>query len=253
VNPTDPTPVYLQIANDLRAAIEEGALPHGAQLPSLRAMERDYGTAGGTVRRALDQLTAEGLIYSRQGQGVFVRRPRRVLRDGSRRHVRAARPVGIGPMEAEAAAQGFVRSQEGITVAPESAAGDVADRLAVPLGTPLLRRDMVLTLDGEPAALASSWFVAGLVEGSPITQPVTVPGGVHGELMRLFGDLGDAREELLARMPTPAESTALRLPPGTPVVELLRTIPAADGRVLEVTRFLFDGARYRFAYTVPMS
>jgi hypothetical protein len=40
VNPTDPTPAYLQIANDLRAAIEDGALPHGAQLPSLRAMER---------------------------------------------------------------------------------------------------------------------------------------------------------------------------------------------------------------------
>ena len=134
----------------------------------------------------------------------------------------------------------------------DTAAGDVAERLGVPSETPLLRRDMVLALDGEPAALAVSWFVAGLVEGSPIAQPVTVPGGVHGELVRLFGALADAREELFARMPTPAESTALRLPPGTPVVELWRTIPAADGRIiLEVTRFLFDGVRYRFAYTVP--
>jgi GntR family transcriptional regulator len=254
VNPTDPTPAYLQIANDLRAAIESDALPHGTQLPSLRTMERDYGASAGTVRNALDQLTSEGLLYTRQGQGVFVRRPRRMLRDGSRRHVRSARPAGTGPMEAEAAEQGFVRAQTGTGVSLEPASSDIAEWLGdIASGTSLLRRDMVLTLDGEPAALASSWFPADLVEGSPIARPEPVPGGVHGELARLIGGLGDAREELFARMPTPTEATTLRLPPGTPVVELWRTIPAADGRVIEVTRFLFDGARYRFAYTVPMN
>jgi GntR family transcriptional regulator len=155
-------------------------------------------------------------------------------------------------MEAEATEQGFVREQIGITVTPEPAPGAIAERLSVPVGAGLVRRDMVLMLDGEPAALASSWFRADLVEGSPIVRPEKVPGGVHGELARLAGELGDAREELVARMPTPSESTALRLPPGTPIVELWRTIPAADGRILETTRFRFDGARYQFAYTVPM-
>jgi GntR family transcriptional regulator len=252
VNPTDPTPAYLQIANDLRAAIEADELPHGAPLPSLRAMEREYGAAGGTVRRALDQLVAEGLVYTRQGQGVFVRRPRRMLRDASRRHLRSARPAGTGPMETEALEQGFIRGQTGIAVTSEPAAPPVTTMLAFSAGTPLLRRDMVLTLDEEPAALASSWFPADPVEGSAITRPESVPGGVHGELARLVGKLGDAREELSARMPTPAEATALRLPPGTPVVELWRTIPKRDGQPIEVTRFVFDGTRYRFAYAVPM-
>jgi GntR family transcriptional regulator len=252
VNPTDPAPAYLQIANDLREAIEADELPHGTPLPSLRTMERDYGAAGGTVRRALDQLVSEGLIYARQGQGVFVRRPRRMLRDGSRRHLQSARPAGTGPMEAEAVTQGFVRAQTGIVVSSESAAGAVAVRLAVPPDTPLLRRDMVLTLDDEPAALASSWFPAGLVEGSAIARPERVPGGVHGELARLVGGLKEATEELIARMPTPGEATTLRLPGGTPVVELWRTIPGQDGTPVEITRFLYDGSRYRFVYTVPM-
>ncbi|WP_163548075.1 GntR family transcriptional regulator [Candidatus Frankia nodulisporulans] len=252
VNPSDPTPAYLQIANDLRSAIEANELPHGALLPSLRTMERDYGAAGGTVRRALDQLVAEGLIYARQGQGIFVRRPRRILRDGSRRHLQSVRPSGTGPMEAEASTQGFVRAQTGIVVTTESAAGEVADRLGVEHGTPTLRRDMILTLDDEPAGLVSSWFPTVLVAGSVIARPERVPGGVHAELVRIIGALGDATEELVARMPTPGESTALRLPGGTPVVELWRTIPAQDGTPVEITRFIYDGSRYRFAYTVPV-
>lgn len=252
VNPSDPAPAYIQIANDLRAAISADELPHGAQLPSLRTMEEEYGASTGTVRKALDQLVAEGLVYSRQGQGVFVRRPRRMLRQGSRRHLRSARPAGTGPMEAEAADQGFVRGQSGITVSTEPAAGEVARRLEIDEGAQLLRRDMTLTIDGEPAALATSWFQTDTVAGSVIERAEKVPGGVHGELARLCGELGDADEELWARMPVPAETTTLRLASGTPVVEMWRVIPTADGRPVEVTRFIFDGSRYRFAYTVPI-
>lgn len=252
VNPSDPTPAYLQIANDLRSAIEADELPHGAPLPSLRAMERDYGAAGGTIRRALDQLVSEGLIYARQGQGIFVRRPRRILRDGSRRHLGSTRTAGTGPMEAEALSQGFVRGQTGIVVTTEPAANNITAKLKVEPGAPVLRRDMVLTLDDEPAALASSWFPAHLVEGSAIARPEPVPGGVHAELALIVGGLGDASEELIARMPTPAEATTLRLPGGTPVIELWRTIPGPEGRPVEITRFLYDGSRYRFTYTVPV-
>ncbi|WP_239394725.1 GntR family transcriptional regulator [Frankia sp. CiP3] len=154
-------------------------------------------------------------------------------------------------MEAEALSQGFVRAQTGIVVARENASSSIAARLRMEPGSPLLRRDMVLTLDDEPAALASSWFPLGLVEDSAIARPERVSGGVHAELARLVGALGDASEELVARMPTPAEATALRLPGGTPVVELWRVIPQPDGTPVEITHFVYDGSRYRFTYTVP--
>jgi DNA-binding GntR family transcriptional regulator len=52
-------------------------------------------------------------------------------------------------------------------------------------------------------------------------------------------------------MPTPSEKDTLNLLPGTPVVELTRTIYAGD-RPVDVTAFLFDAGWHRFVYDVPM-
>lgn len=69
----DPRAPYLQIADDLRQAIQVGELAPGARLPSQHDLSARYGVARMTVQGALRELRQEGLIYSRQGQGVFVR------------------------------------------------------------------------------------------------------------------------------------------------------------------------------------
>ncbi|WP_312923564.1 UTRA domain-containing protein [Thermocatellispora tengchongensis] len=79
-----------------------------------------------------------------------------------------------------------------------------------------------------------------------------IPGGVHTELAEALGTpLTGAVEELVSRMPTPAETELLHLPPGTPVVELTRVIHAGE-RPVEVTLWLFDASRHRFVYEVPI-
>ncbi|MEO3750144.1 GntR family transcriptional regulator [Streptomyces sp. B6B3] len=252
INPSDPTPAYLQIAGDLRRAISDKELEDGDQLPSLRSLMADYGAASGTVRQALDQLQNEGLIIARQGQGVFVRMPRRLERRGTKRHLRSARPSATAPLEAEAQAQGFVRGQQLLEVATVPAPESIAQRLGIEPGTQVLVRRHLLTLDEEPAQLADSYFHVAQVEGSRIARNEKIPGGVHAELASVLGTpLTHASEELIARMPTPGEAIELRLPRGTPVVELLRTIYASDDPV-EATRFLFDGSRHTFTYDVPL-
>lgn len=253
VNPSDPTPGYVQIAADLRRAISRDELPNGAKLPSVRQLMGAYGVSDGTIAKAIDQLRNEGLVITRQGQGAFVRRPRRYLRNATRRHLRSARPDGTAPMEAEAGTQGFVRDQELVDVATGPCPADVAGRLQVETGSPVVVRRHLMTLDGEPAQTADSYFPLALVEGSRIPQFEKIPGGVHSELARATGrTFGPAWEEMLARMPTPEESQLLRLPPGTPVVELWRTIRDSAGAPMEVSRFLFDGARHSFGAEVPM-
>lgn len=251
VNPSDPTPGYIQIANDLRRAIQQDELPDGARLPSMRALIAEYGTSDGTIRDAIQQLRGEGLIISQQGKGVFVRRPRRLNRDGARRHLRSERPRGTAPLEAEAADQGFQRHQDLLEVTTLPAPADLAEALHVEPGTPLVIRRHLLTLNDEPAQTADSYFPLPLVEGSPITRNKKIPGGVHAELARIAGPLAHADERLIARMPTPTEAQLLRLPPGTPVVDLTRTIYNGQGPV-EITRFLFDGSRHLFTYQVPV-
>ncbi|MGB6162020.1 MAG: GntR family transcriptional regulator [Pseudonocardiaceae bacterium] len=84
LDPDDPRPPYVQVANALRAAILTKKFQPGDKLPSRNELAKTYAVAPMTVQNALRELRDEGLTVSRQGSGVFVRE-------------RTERPVGLGP------------------------------------------------------------------------------------------------------------------------------------------------------------
>ena len=67
-------PMYQQIAEDLRAQIESGALEQGAQLPTELELRDRYESSRNTIRDAIKRLTSQGLVETRPGQGTFVTR-----------------------------------------------------------------------------------------------------------------------------------------------------------------------------------
>lgn len=69
---SDPTPAYVQIADDLRSLISAGIYQPGGRLPSNKALTEKYEVADGTIRQALDTLRAEGVIATRSTRGTFV-------------------------------------------------------------------------------------------------------------------------------------------------------------------------------------
>jgi DNA-binding GntR family transcriptional regulator len=73
LDPDDPRPQYLQVADAIRSAITSGRLAPGERLPSHGDVAADYDVSVGTVKRALGLLQEEGLIVSRQGQAARVR------------------------------------------------------------------------------------------------------------------------------------------------------------------------------------
>ena len=66
--------MYLQIADDLRAAIAAGRYRVGDQLPVERELARQYGVAGMTARHGLEVLRDEGVVVSTEKRGHFVAR-----------------------------------------------------------------------------------------------------------------------------------------------------------------------------------
>ncbi len=72
VDPGSHVPIYLQIADGIRAAVAAGVYRPGETLPSLRALALDIQVNPNTVQRAYDELEREGMIYSRRGKGLFV-------------------------------------------------------------------------------------------------------------------------------------------------------------------------------------
>jgi DNA-binding GntR family transcriptional regulator len=68
----DATPLYLQLAAILRAAINSGELAPRALMPSESYLMGQHGVSRGTVRHALEILRGEGLIQTFPGRGTFV-------------------------------------------------------------------------------------------------------------------------------------------------------------------------------------
>jgi GntR family transcriptional regulator len=71
VDQRDPTPLYQQLAAILRDQISSGQITD--KLPSESYLQQQHGVARGTVRRAIEILTEEGLVYTIGARGTFVR------------------------------------------------------------------------------------------------------------------------------------------------------------------------------------
>ena len=66
-------PKYEAIAADIRRTIEDGTLKPGDKLPTVVEFCELYSVSKITVKRAIEQITEEGLITSRRGSGTYVK------------------------------------------------------------------------------------------------------------------------------------------------------------------------------------
>ena len=67
-----PELAYIRVADDIAARIESGELRLKTRLRAERELADHYGVAYGTIRRAMKELRARGLVVSVHGRGTFV-------------------------------------------------------------------------------------------------------------------------------------------------------------------------------------
>lgn len=243
-------PVFRQIADDLRSAITAGTLPAGERLPSETELMEHYRVARMTVRQAVAELKAEGLVVAEHGRGVFVRHRPRVRRVASDRFARAHREAGRAAFIAEAQGLGNPSVDE-LTVDVEAASADVRGALDLAGNAKVVARRRRYLLDGQPVELADTFVPLALAKGTRIGQPDTGPGGVYAQLEASGHRLAEFVEEVAARMPTPEERIRLRLPDGTPVLTVRRIAFDTNGLRVEMTDTVKAAPSYVLEYRFP--
>lgn len=72
IDPRSHIPIFVQIADGIRAAVAAELYRPGEALPSLRALAVDVQVNPNTVQRAYDELEREGLVYVLRGRGLFI-------------------------------------------------------------------------------------------------------------------------------------------------------------------------------------
>jgi DNA-binding GntR family transcriptional regulator len=71
LDPHTHTPLYVQLADIVRADIASGKIKPRTFLPSSKALRDRHGCSSGTVERAMGILKDEGLIASQPGLGFY--------------------------------------------------------------------------------------------------------------------------------------------------------------------------------------
>jgi len=71
-NPASGVPIYLQLMEQVKHAIETGALRPGEQLPGIRPLAEELVINANTVAKAYREREHEGVIELRHGAGAFV-------------------------------------------------------------------------------------------------------------------------------------------------------------------------------------
>jgi DNA-binding GntR family transcriptional regulator len=219
LTPSGETHHYIAIRDQIASRIETGILPAGAKLPSERQLQDGAGIARGTIREALFQLEAEGLIYRRDRSGWYVC-PEPIVYD----------PTRWSGFMTYVSEQG--RQPQTQTLARvERPAGDAGRHLGVTRDAPLYQIDRRRLVDGRPV----------LVERI-LVNPAVAPGlfrfSLDGSLTRILkAEYGVvvARNQVDMRpcALVGTDATALGVKSGTPGLKVVRSSFDSAGRVVE--------------------
>lgn len=239
---------WQDIARELRRAIQRGDYPPGSVIPKEPELMAMHGTGRDPVRRAVAQLTAEGILEPRRRRGTIVRaRPARQRITRSRTVYRDE----IGYYFDQAAQPWRALRPPEISRGP--APYDVAAMLGVEPGAEVVIRDRLMgdPAAGQPTQLATSYIPAVLAAELPVlAEADTGPGGIYDRIE----DAGHGpilwTEAITARAPGPDEARLLHLPPGVPLLRILRLAASPAGRPLEVNDTRASAEQWEIGYPI---
>ncbi|HEY6279194.1 MAG TPA: GntR family transcriptional regulator [Streptosporangiaceae bacterium] len=239
-------PVYLRVLEDLRTQIRDGVLEPGARVPSRNSIIARYGVGETAAKHALQVLATEGLIEARAGSGSYVRQlPVISHLEHDRPHFPGS-PFGLADGQAVIAWEH--QTQQVYPSRP------VARRLRLTGDDLVSRTRYLLTADGSPVQLATSYEPAGLTAGTPVEFPEEGPFAGRGvaERMGAIGVLVDHLvEDVSVRLCLTAEADALGIPPGAPVLVITRGHWAGQ-RPVETSDIVISADRFTLRYRIPL-
>jgi DNA-binding GntR family transcriptional regulator len=241
--------LWQDIAAALREAITRGDYQPGATIPKETELMAAHGVGRETVRRAVMQLTTEGLLEPVRRRGTVVRVPpirtpitrsRLVYRDALGYYFDHA-AQGWRPLQPPSVSRGPVPL-------------DVAAQLGVAAGDEVIIRDRIMgdPATGRPTQLATSYLPAGLAAELPaLAARDTGPGGIYDRMEE--AGLGPIQwtETITTRPPTMAEAKRLRLATGVALLRIVRVANSPAGRALEVNDTRMSGDDFEISY--PLS
>lgn len=230
LNTESASPLYRQLMQRLRGDIASGVYPVHSRIPSEQELCDSYQVSRVTVRKALAELTREGLLRRMQGKGTFVCAPRikSDLRNVTSFHD-ACRMMGTAASTKVLSAQIVCveeDAKEKLHLTEETAVEIVRLRLS----------------DGQPVMLETNVF--------PMAYEDLLHEDLTGSLYALLEgrDVEAAKglHEISLCYATPAQARQLGVNPDDALLQLDQVIYDQHGTPLHTSHQVIRGDRFTF-------
>lgn len=227
--------IWQDIAAVLRAEIASGQWEPDAVLPSQTELAARFGVQSNTIGKALQQLTAEGLLYAPHG-----------LRE---RRIAGPRPVSdrtTGFLADPAWRDPWIKTLDLSSEEPPATI-----RRLIPQPDRLVHWRTLQGDGSEVVAMADAWYRPAAEIWDAVMKPnprfYDRLAAAHGVSVEGFDEI------VLARLATAEERRLFHEIGSAPLVvfDIERVTRATDGTILEWVRLIDRATRYRLHYWVP--
>lgn len=231
-----PTPLYYQLHTQLRQAILNGSVSHGAQMPTEQQLAEAFGVSRITAKRAMDELAAEDLVARRRGKGTHV------IYEYTPKPVQA--PL-IGMLQ-EIESMARHSDVSVLHLAREKPPEAIAEMLALNEREKALTLERVRSRDREPFGHYASW-TAGL---SGTLRKGDFRNTPRLEIFRRHGlEITHVTQTISASAATPLLAERLDTEVGAPLIELTRhsfTTEGSKERMVDYLHTHYHPERFQY-------
>ena len=235
----DFTPVYYQLAEDLKELIQSGELKPGDPVPSESRLGAEYGISRMTVRRGLALLSEAGIIETIRGKGNYVAKPR-------------LNQVTLTFAENDCACASKLTYQL-LEVKRVAADAWTAGRLSIAAGTKVFAITRIISGENGPAGLDLKYLP--YIKGKPVLEN-ELQYADFPEIVARHTDVTIYKIEMniSATALPPAEAELLKILPGYPGLCVTQVVYAKDGQPLGISKTTYRGGAFELkAVSYPYS
>lgn len=229
------SPLYQQIKALITQSLQSGEWKPGELIPSEVELAARFKVSQGTVRKAIDELSAENLVVRRQGKGTFVAthhearaqfRFLRLMPDVGEPHYPENRIIEVKRLRAPA---------------------EVARLLDIKSGDSVIFLKRVQSFDGAPTILDELWLPGMIFKGLTAERLVEYKGPMYGLFESEFGThMIHAMEKIRAIAANEQEAELLAVAVGTPLLSVERVSFTYGNKPVEVRRGLYVTERHHY-------
>ncbi len=229
------SPLYQQIKSLILQSLQSGEWKPGELIPSEVELALRYKVSQGTVRKAIDELSAENLVVRRQGKGTFVAthheakvqfRFLKLMPDNGDAHQAENRIIEVKRLRGPA---------------------EVARALDIKAGDSVVYIKRVQSFDSAPIILEEIWLPGVLFKGLTAERLAEYKGPMYGLFETEFGtQMIHATEKLKAALADDSVAATLLVAPGTPVLSIERVAFTYGERPVELRRAIYLTAQHHY-------